>query len=49
MLNAPTIHPHTTATTVASGVRVRGSLKENGLPGMTSSPAPHPIDRGVSR
>ena len=49
MLNAPTLHPHTTAFAVASGARARGSLKWQWLPGMAVSLAPHPIDRGISR
>ena len=49
MLNASTIHPYTTAFAAASGARVRGSLKWHWLPGMALCPAPHPIDRGISR
>ena len=49
MLNAPTLHPHTTAFAVASGMRVRGSLMCHWLPDMTQCPAPHGLDCGVSR
>ena len=49
MSNAPILHPHTTASAVASGALARGSLKRQWLPGMAASLAPHPIDRGVSR
>ena len=49
MLNALTLHPHTTAIAVASGARARGGLQRQGLPGMAASLAPLPIDRGVSR
>lgn len=49
MSNAPTLHPHTTASAAAAGARVRGGLSWQGLPGMAAFLAPHPIDRGVAR